>query len=320
MKITKKINDNVCNYDDFEIEPDTDYIRIKILENIILDKSERERKKFKLLLLKKLRKLDKNDPLVDDEYLKHLEEAKNRILYVEKYVKKDTIYLKYSKKKLKIHKNVYYKIKNRIIDNSFEKKCNFDTLLFLILNRYNFFDLLNGMSGSINKLSYQKLSKKGFDIEGFSSVYNSNLKYYCGLFPDLEKYFGCIGDVFNIKFKNANVVFNPPFNVKFMNEFFSHISKYILNNNFLFVLPVFKIKHRNILNKICKNKKNTNYPDDYNIELLEIKNQYLYCKENFEYYDYILNKPINYSSTHILTNNLDEKEIIYIFGEYDYKF
>jgi hypothetical protein len=329
MKIDKELIENDLHirysFDDFEFVPYLDILKVNFLHKYLLKQPKRS--KAIMNLINYYKKLNKLDSLLPDELYKdflskiNYEKDKNKVINITTYKKNNRMYFVYKTTKYFLTIENYYRIKNRFLLND-----NLNDYIFCILNRYNLLELLNGLSGSIHKDHYKKLNKYyNAKLEGFSSFYNSNLKYYCGLFPDLEKHFGCIANIFNICIQKGFVVFNPPFNVKFMNDFFSFITDKKHQGTFLFIIPAFKIKDRIELNKICKLKQNTNYKDDYDIDILRLNSNlvldYLYCKNNFVYYDFLTNKNISYTSTNIIllknkNNNIFDKNYIKtIFGE-----
>lgn len=66
----------------------------------------------------------------------------------------------------------------------------YNQMIFCILYRYKIFMYdLESMCLSADADIYGKYS---VDIEGFANIFNRHCKYYCSLFPDLEKPFGAI--------------------------------------------------------------------------------------------------------------------------------
>jgi hypothetical protein len=311
----------LSKYIDFPFDPYIDFKRIEILNNIMTKLSYRNRNKYALDIINSLSDLDRKDPILPNNIYEmnknKLLNSSNKKIYIKTFKKNGKIYFTFKNKKFELQIKNYNRIKNK-----FEGNQNiFHLIIFTLLNRYNLLNLLNSSSGSVNPKSYKQLENNyNVSIEGFSSFYNNNLRYYCGLFPDLEKYFGCIGNIFNTQFIKGIVVFNPPFYVDFMNKFF----KYILNHSAtkIFILPAFKISDRKKLNKICKIQKEVDYEDDYEIQTIRdndnIYLDYLFCKENFTYYDFLMDKHIKFTMTNIIVTNAKTKiDIDEIFGKPD---
>jgi len=175
---------------------------------------------------------------------------------------------------------------------------------------------------------YLKFGEISEIFECFGSFYNHTSKYFCGLFYDLEKYFGCIGNFFDTKFKEGLFFANPPFDVHFINKMnnkiVSNINKYNMTT-FLIIIPTWNISDRINLNKICKIKLSIDYIIDVILDPI-IKHEklimrYLYCKGNFPYYNFINDKIINYASTDlILIGNKIDINLQDIFNKPDIKF
>lgn len=325
-KIINSDYDIRSKYIDFDFDPYIDTIRIGILENIMSKLTYNDKKTYILDIINSLSELDRKDPILpNDIYEKHksqLMNGKNNKLDVNVYEKDNIIYFSHENKTFELKIKNYNRIRNRFEGNI--KLLNL--IVFTLLSRYNVLRLLSASSGSINPKSYRQFEEKyNVQMEGFSSFYNNNLRYYCGLFPDLEKHFGCIGNVFNTKFNRGISIFNPPFYVEFMNSFFKYIVKQ--SGTKIYILPAFKISDRKILNKICKIKKTTKYADDYEIQTIRDNDNvivdYLYCKENFTYYDFLTDKYVNFAMTNVIVSNVSDKidkiDIVDIFGEPDYK-
>lgn len=220
----------------------------------------------------------------------------------------------------KIDIKLFNKIKKQLIykcDNIYE-------VLYILFLRYKSFGLLNGHLGSLPTEIYNKLIDNGVQLEMFASLFNHTTKHYCGLFVDLEYIFGCIGNFYSVNFKKGLYVANPPFDNPVINnliDFF--INKINKNCNIIVILPVFTIKFRKLLNKLCKQKLPTDYKTDVDTENL-VNSKYckysaLYCKNSFLYENFIKNKLINYTATHLLyLSDKSVTKIINIFNKPDY--
>jgi hypothetical protein len=135
---------------------------------------------------------------------------------------------------------------------------------------------------------------------------NHNLKHFCSLFYDLEKYFGSRGNFFNLKPIKGFYLMNPPFNENIINIAINKYLKNLQNNSKikLFIsIPIWDKKGRDWVNKNCKQTVKTNYNDQPIIKKIYSSKQLIYekkyCKENFYYFDYISFKKINATPTYI---------------------
>jgi hypothetical protein len=215
------------------------------------------------------------------------------------------------------YNNINYRIDtetyNRILSQQIIKtNYNINNILWCLYFRYNLLDFFSGMQGSCSPQYYKHLHKTyDFEVECFGSFINHTYKYYFGLFYDLEKYFGCLGNYFNCNLIKGSYVVNPPFIVQFINNTINHIVS-LLNKNaitFFIILPLWSIHERQLLNNInkCKNKYKTDYDNDVEYDKLK-NNKYmykylLYCKEQFPYYNYITSRLINYTATNVIILN-----------------
>lgn len=304
--INKLINDKILTYDDLlknihNINYDIGYIPYKIDNKTEIQKQL-------------------------DNIIYKIQNIKYKDINLKISKSKNNYYIKYKKilYKISIEKVQYYKsqiLKEYEINNKL-----FYEILFSLYLRYNAFGLYNGLMASVQKYHYNKLINTGLMMEGFGGFFNHTCKYFCSIFVDLEYIFGSCGDFFKLKINSGKIALNPPFNVKFMNNLFNYvINTQNINLNktsILFIIPVWDINHRKTLNKICKNKLKTDYKNDIILYIHKYTNKnYLYCKENFLYEDFLINKKINYAATNIFMidkNNLWDINIKKIFGNYDF--
>ena len=249
---------------------------------------------------------------------------------INKKTKKTVFVLTYNNETIIIKKNQYYRIKKLIIDKTFEKYFTFDTLIWMLFYRYDRLHLYNNSQGAVHPKYYTEFSNKyKTNVEAFGSFFNHTLKYYFGLYPDLEKYFGCLGNFYLASFNKGVFIVNPPFTVIAINKtidfMLMQLSKATKNLTFLFVIPTWSNEDRGKLNKICKMKLKPKYDRNVRLDLL-LKSNYitqylLYCKENFTYYDYIKMQDCQFAPSTLITlsNNKKILDIENIFGKEDVK-
>lgn len=350
MELNYNSNKVLYSYNNFyKILPclHIEYARNKIITQInkdIKNKFPQFKKNIYSILIEKQKK--KYDPILDYveysdtnslEITKYINtkikiaiEKISKLKYKNEKVKKkisNEIILIYKDSEIKIQSGIYKRIKSNILDNSFEYFCNFDTLLWMIYSRYIKMQLYNNSQGATTEEHYKKLQKKfGSEIEGFGSIFNHTLRYYFGLFPDLEQFFGCLGNFFNSKIIKGFFLVNPPFTVLVINNTINHILEQLDNTKenltFLLVIPAWDNLDRAKLNEKCKLKLQiTNYEEK--LELDKCKNSkylrkyYLYCKDKYKYYNFLLDKVSYFSATNIilLSNTNKEYNIENIFGK-----
>ena len=188
-------------------------------------------------------------------------------------------------------------------------------------------ELYNNSQGATKEEHYREIQQRfNSQIEGFGSIFNHTLPYYFGLFPDLEQYFGCLGNFYISHVKSGFYLVNPPFTVNDINKTIRHILKQLeLSKHdltFLLVIPAWDNKDRVLLNKKCKTKlKITKYEEE--LELWRCRNSkylrkyYLYCKEDYKYYNFLLDKDAYFTATNLilLSNTRKEYNIQSIFGK-----
>ena len=249
----------------------------------------------------------------------------NRLNSIKKTKLKKDIKLEYKSNSVIIPKNQYNRIKKYITKKDFDKYMNFNTLIWILYYRYNKLHLYNNSQGAVNPKYYEIFSNKyKTNVEAFGSFFNHTLKYYFGLFPDLEKYFGCLGNFYLSTFKKGIYIVNPPFTVIAINKTINFLINQLDNTKkeltFLLVIPAWMNSDRKKLNNKCKIKLDTKYEDELFIDKLKksgyITQYYLYCKENFIYYDYIKMRETQFAPTTLITlSNKNKKlELNEIFG------
>lgn len=355
MKLVDKYNIVYYNYDNyykFLISPELEYQRIISLKSInkkLIQKFSNYKKDIYSIIINE--KIKQPDPILcyitkENVYDKEIRlfinnEIKEALHNLKKYnnntnqvniIKTNTIYtIEYNNYKIDINKPIYKRIKTKIIDDSYKYMINYNSLVWCIYYRYIHFGLYNNLQGATTEDHYNKINKKYNSIvEGFGSAFNHTLPYYFGLFPDLEQYFGCLGDFFNSKFEKGFFVINPPFTINYINRTIDHLLLQLKESTqdlaFLLIIPTWENNDREQLNKLCKTRLQINtYTENVNIsKVLDskyIKQYYLYCKENYLYFDFIQNKSVKFSATTIilLSNSKSNFKIESIFGNPNYK-
>ena len=268
-------------------------------------------------------KSDKIDKIIKIN-LKIIDKIENKSFTINKNIKNNLVFLNYNNNEVIINLKSYNRIKDQQI---IKTKYDFDCIIWCLLYRYTNLKLLYGFSGSILPEQYNKINKQyNCDVECFGGFINHTLKYYFGLFYDLEKYFGCLGNFFNCELIKGFYVANPPFAVEFINNTINKINKNFEINkiSLLLVIPSWDISDRIILNNICKKKLKIDYKNDIISKSLKdksyCKNYCLYCKENFPYYDFVKDVNINYAASNLIILSSDNTNFnLDIFPKYNYQ-
>lgn len=328
MKYLSKANN-------FKINLDKEIYRLNLLKDLIqkykisiddlLESYKFKTTKLDPVVIYKIKKqkiMSKNDY---NSLLSQINKINDKFFDVSLKNKDNMLHISYKNITHKISKSNYTRIKNQIIDKSYEKYVSFDALVWALLNRYTFFGLMNGLMGSVPSEKYLKFGSADNIFECFGSFLNHTSKYYCGLFYDLEKYFGCIGNFFDTQFIDGLFFVNPPFTVKIINKTIKKMAKMVNiydKVTFLLIIPTWRTRDRESLNDICQIKLKTDYVTDVNLNPVldnpKIISRYLYCKGNFKYYDFITEKYQYFASTDlILIGNKIKQNIVNIFKNPD---
>jgi len=233
----------------------------------------------------------------DDLFSKFTPSNKN--MNVDIFYNYDNIILKLEEFKQVINKKIYNKMKTDL-NNTNLSEPEKNNLIFCIFIRYEFTKMLTNIQLAVPEKVYKYyMNKKNARVELFGSAMNHTLPYFCSLFYDLEKYFGSIGNHFNINIYYGTYLLNPPFVESIMDYSIRRIMNMMNDNKFTvyIFIPVWDIDGREYINKVCKMKVVANNLDWKLIKELDnfifTKKKRIYCKENFYYFDYINFRKIN---------------------------
>lgn len=196
------------------------------------------------------------------------------------------------------------------------------TLIWAALFRYEYCKMRYQCSNP-ETILLESRKLLGIEVEMFSSIINVTLKYFCSLFYDLEKYFGCVGNFFNLEPIKGFYTMCPPY-VEWIIELACERVYKILNNtkdvSILITLPLWCVEDRIIANEHCKKKLKISKPKEYDdtINLFK-RSKYLvayriYCGNDYEFYCY--NK-IN-SKLNVLQNSIMVVSNVYKYVNLDY--
>ena len=70
--------------------------------------------------------------------------------------------------------------------------------------------------GTLTKFKKDLSEQYSINFELFGSCFNHVYNKYCSLYYDLERYFGSVGNFFNIKLNEGIYFANPPFDETIM--------------------------------------------------------------------------------------------------------
>ena len=161
--------------------------------------------------------------------------------------------------------------------------------------------------------------KKDYNLnfECFASSINSTFNNYCSIYYDIEKYFGSVGNFFNMIPINGTYSFNPPFQKEIIHNGIIKLLNNLNNNNtkltFILTIPIWDLEGKKIMKELYNNdieKQNIDYGD---FEIINIVKSSIYLKylkmipkHNFTYIDHnfelFKNKTIQNTYVIILSN------------------
>jgi hypothetical protein len=276
--------DDQYNYDQLIIDLTTyNFDAKKILEELKIDKVF----KFYIIFFEKIyNKL--NDSIVV------IENRDNKLIYKNYEVSYDNMILD----KL----NKYY-------NNTSNTPIDKNIIFFCILYRYDILDAGNQQLSIITPFKQDLQKNFNINIELFGSSINRYFNNYCSLFYDLEKYFGSLGNFFNLTPIQGLYFANPPFDEDIMSNMVKHLLLSLYNTTkplgFIITIPIWD-RHTllKIANKCNISIKNITPTVKYICKdlLMESKyfyKEYIFCKKNFPYYSFKNNQKINASNTYI---------------------
>jgi len=174
-----------------------------------------------------------------------------------------------------------------------------DNYLWIILFRYQLLGSNNNqlavLPTIINKLNINYNLK----FECFASTINATCNNYCSIYYDVEKYFGSIGNFFNLIPLEGTYLFNPPYQKDLIDISIHKLFKYLDNNlnlSFIITIPIWDNEGKKLMNMNYNNqniKNNINYGDFDIINKLKnskyLKYLKMYPKELFTYIDHNYN-------------------------------
>lgn len=205
----------------------------------------------------------------------------------------------------------YIELKNKFISKN--KGLYFNSIIYSILLRYFTLGSNNNQLAVSPKKMVDYTNKYSLSFETFASAINHQTEYFCSVYPDIEKYFGSLGNFFNAKMIRGCYNFNPPFQEDIINDgikkILLHLDEGVDNLTFIITIPVWDIEGKKqfgivdgysdlpIISKIKQSK--------YLVSIEAIS------KEEFDYHDHIFNlvKNVTIQNTYqiILSNHLIKK-------------
>lgn len=157
--------------------------------------------------------------------------------------------------------NQYNEMKSRYIgpDNLL------DQYVWTILYRYQLLSSNNHQLAVIPKIYNAMKNDFNLSVECFASAINSSSKHFCSLYYDVEKFFGSIGNFFQLTCIEGVYSFNPPYQHDVMTMGFIKMFELLDNSNynltFIITIPIWDNMGKDIMKKM--NMENNNNKIDY---------------------------------------------------------
>lgn len=208
-----------------------------------------------------------------------------------------------------------------------------DTIIWIILFRYQLLSSNNNQLAVLPKI-YKKMEEDfGLSVECFASAINSSSDYFCSLYYDVEKYFGSIGNFFNIIPIKGTYSFNPPYQYDVITNGIKKIFEHLNNSNnikeelsFIITIPIWDNYGKEYMaQNMVENNNNIIKYDEFEI-MNEIRNSIYFkglrmiSKEEFTYMDhnFYLFKNKTIQNTYVIVMSNYECDFIDKINKYNF--
>jgi hypothetical protein len=223
-----------------------------------------------------------------------------------------------------IHK--YNEMKNKFIGN----KNMLDYYIWIILFRYQLLGSNNHQLAVLPNILKKMKHDLNYNFECFASAINSSSLNFCSLYYDVEKYFGSVGNFFNLDIKEGVYSFNPPYQSDIIERGVNKLLNFLDNTTkkleFIITIPIWDIKGKEIMekNNSENNNNNINYGD---FEIINkvftskfFKGKIMISKNDFTYIDhnFCLFKNTTIQNTYVIVLANFKNNHFDIIKEYDY--
>ena len=121
--------------------------------------------------------------------------------------------------------HLYNNKNNTMIELNNVHESNILELIFICYTRYKFISNGNNQASILPSIKKKLKTQLNIKVELFGSLFNTSNYTFGSFFYDCEKYFGSIGNYFNINIKKGYYELNPPFDTKLINAMFKKIIK-----------------------------------------------------------------------------------------------
>jgi hypothetical protein len=326
--ILEDILNDLCKYDTSIINK---HITInKVLSNL------KQYYKFQLDILDKY--------IVSDLYLN------NKYNYtIKKYKyqqKRNDSWILFYKFKISIRYIIHDKRLHNLLDNIlipitiYDKLVNkytgpikyIDDYIWAIIYRYQLLGSNNHQLAVLPTIMTRMNVDYNLDFECFASSINATFPHYCSIYYDLERYFGSVGNFFEIEPIKGTFGFNPPYQIDIIKNGLNKIlilleeTKHKLT--FIITIPIWDTEGKSEINQLSNEtiKQNIDYGDFEIIKTIK-KSKFFIClkmisKDNFTYIDHnfllFKNKTIQNTYVIILSNDDISQNALLDYNFYTY--
>jgi len=205
-----------------------------------------------------------------------------------------------------------------------------DKIIWIILFRYQLLSSNNNQLAVIPNIYNKMINDFGLSVECFASAINTSLNHFCSIYYDVEKYFGSIGNFFNIIPKKGVYSFNPPYQYDVISngifKIINHMESTVEKLAFIITIPIWDDEGKQIM--FDNNMENNNNIIKYNdFEIMKtikkcpfFRGLRMISKDDFTYMDhnFYLFKNKTIQNTYVIIMSNYENNFIDIINKYNF--
>ncbi len=205
-----------------------------------------------------------------------------------------------------------------------------DNIIWIILFRYQLLSSNNNQLAVIPSIYNKMINDFNLSVECFASAINTSLNYFCSIYYDVERYFGSIGNFFNIEPIRGVYSFNPPYQYDVISngiiKIINHMEKTKENLAFIITIPIWDNEGKKImLDNNMENNNNIIKYDDFEIMNIIKKSIFfrglrMISKDDFTYMDhnFYLFKNKTIQNTYVIIMSNYENDYINTINKYNF--
>ncbi len=228
----------------------------------------------------------------------------------------------------------YNEMKNRYNNQNdnqdFNQDNHIDTLIWIILFRYQLLSSNNNQLAVIPSIYNKMIEDFNLSVECFASAINTSLNNFCSIYYDVEQYFGSIGNFFNIEPIRGVYSFNPPYQYDVISngiyKIINNMDKTTEKLAFIITIPIWDNEGKQImLENNMENNNNIIKYDDFEIMNIIRASKYfkglrMISKDDFTYMDhnFYLFKNKTIQNTYVIVMSNYENNYIDKINNYNF--